>query len=224
MAIKSDWGPREKLTCEKAALGFHLSGHLFDEVREEVRCFVKVSLAELKESRDPVWIAGIVRDERSINTAKGRLNIFVLDDGSCALEVTMDDTVYMKYKALIKEDQILIALAKIQTDRRNGGLRLGLQDAMDLPQARCHFGKYLKLYFQKPSLALTNYLKAQMHPPVSVGQIPQLRRIGVRLHVKTSGGEAEIQLGAKAQLYPSDELLYDLRLKTSAVKSMIVYD
>jgi hypothetical protein len=46
----------------------------------------------------------------------------------------------------------------------------------------------------------------------------------VRLHVKTSGGEAEIQLGAKAQLYPSDELLYDLRLKTSAVKSMIVYD
>lgn len=224
MAIKSDWGPREKLTYEKAALGFHLSGHLFDEVREEVRCFVKVSLAELKESRDPVWIAGIVRDERSINTAKGRLNIFVLDDGSCALEVTMDDTVYMKYKALIKEDQILIALVKIQTDRRNGGLRLGLQDAMDLPQARCHFGKYLKLYFQKPSLALTNYLKAQMHPPVSVGQIPQLRRIGVRLHVKTSGGEAEIQLGAKAQLYPSDELLYDLRLKTSAVKSMIVYD
>jgi hypothetical protein len=71
---------------------------------------------------------------------------------------------------------------------------------------------------------LTNYLKEQMLPPVSVGQIPQFRRIGVRLHVKTSGGEAEIQLGAKAQLYPSDELLYDLRLKTSAVKSMIVYD
>ncbi|NDG15625.1 MAG: DNA polymerase III subunit alpha, partial [Betaproteobacteria bacterium] len=88
MASRPDWGPREKLTHEKSAIGFHLSGHLFDEVREEIRCFAKSSLAELKESRDPVWIAGIVRDERTINTAKGRLNIFVLDDGSSALELT----------------------------------------------------------------------------------------------------------------------------------------
>jgi DNA polymerase-3 subunit alpha len=147
MVSQVDWGAREKLTYEKSAIGFHLSGHLFDEVQEEVRCFVKTSLAELRESRDPVWVAGIVRSERTINTAKGRLHIFVLDDGSTALEITSDESVFSKHKTLIKEDQVLIALVKIQNDRRSGGIRLGLLDAMDLPQARCRFGKYVDSYY-----------------------------------------------------------------------------
>jgi DNA polymerase III alpha subunit len=86
-------------------------------VQQEVRCFVKTSLAELKESRDPLWVAGIVRDERTINTAKGRLHIFILDDGSTALEITSDEAVFSKHKSLIKEDQVLIALVKIQNDK-----------------------------------------------------------------------------------------------------------
>jgi len=224
MVNKVDWGPRDKLTFEKSAIGFHLSGHLFDEVQQEVRCFVKTSLAELKESRDPVWVAGIVRDERTINTAKGRLHIFILDDGSTALEITSDEAVFSKHKSLIKEDQVLIALVKIQNDRRSGGFRLGLLDAMDLPQARCRFGKYVKLYFQKPTYALTNFLKEQIPPPLSIGQQPQSHRLGVRLHVTTLQGEGEIQLGTKAQLYPTDELLLNLKLKTSAVDSMVIYE
>jgi DNA polymerase-3 subunit alpha len=224
MVNKVDWGPREKLTHEKSAIGFHLSGHLFDEVQEEVRCFVKTSLAELKESRDPVWVAGIVRDERTINTTKGRLHIFILDDGSTALEITSDEAVFSKHKSLIKEDQLLIALVKIQNDRRSGGFRLGLLDAMDLPHARCRFGKYVKLYFQKPTHALTNFLKEQIPPPLSIGLQPQSHRLGVRLHVTTLQGEGEIQLGAKAQFYPTDELLLNLKLKTSAVDSMVIYE
>jgi len=224
MASRPDWGPREKLTHEKSAIGFHLSGHLFDEVREEIRCFAKSSLAELKESRDPVWIAGIVRDERTINTAKGRLNIFVLDDGSSALELTADDSVFLKHKSLIKEDQVLIALVKIQNDRRNGGLRLGLLEAIDLPQARCRFGKYLKLSIQKPTKALADFLKEQSHLPIAVGTSPQPAKLAVRLHMKIPTGEAEIQLGGRAQVYPTDEFLSNLKLKTVAVESRIVYE
>ncbi len=224
LVTKADWGAREKLTFEKSAIGFHLSGHLFDEVREEVRCFVKTSLAELKEHRDPVWVAGIVRSERTINTAKGRLNLFVLDDGSTALEITSDDAVFLKHKSLIKEDQVLIALVKIQNDRRSGGLRLGLMDAMDLPQARCRFGKYLKLFVQKPTDALPRFLKEQIHQPITIGAPSHSHTLGVRVHLKTVKGEAEIQLGGKAQVYPTDELLLNLKAKTCAVESMIVYE
>jgi DNA polymerase-3 subunit alpha len=35
------WGVKERLTLEKTAIGFYLSGHLFDEVAREVRQFVR---------------------------------------------------------------------------------------------------------------------------------------------------------------------------------------
>ncbi|KAB2853711.1 MAG: NTP transferase domain-containing protein, partial [Bauldia sp.] len=34
------WGVKERLMQEKTAVGFYLSGHLFDEVAQEVRRFV----------------------------------------------------------------------------------------------------------------------------------------------------------------------------------------
>ena len=37
------WSIKERLTLEKAALGFYLSGHLFDQSAAEVRRFAKRS-------------------------------------------------------------------------------------------------------------------------------------------------------------------------------------
>ena len=59
------WGIKERLTLEKTAVGFYLSGHLFDEVEREVRQFVKRRLDELMDSREPQLLAGIVSDFRA---------------------------------------------------------------------------------------------------------------------------------------------------------------
>ena len=71
-----------------AAVGFYLSGHLFDEVEAEVRCFVRTKIAELQDSREPQILAGIVSDLRWINGQRGRLALFKLDDKSCAMDVS----------------------------------------------------------------------------------------------------------------------------------------
>ena len=42
------WGIKERLTQEKTAIGFYLSGHLFDEVASEVRKFVRTQIDEQK--------------------------------------------------------------------------------------------------------------------------------------------------------------------------------
>ena len=47
------WGIKERLTLEKTAVGFYLSGHLFDEVATEVRRFVRTQIDELLDSREP---------------------------------------------------------------------------------------------------------------------------------------------------------------------------
>jgi DNA polymerase-3 subunit alpha len=56
------WGVKERLTLEKTAVGFYLSGHLFDEVSHEVRRFCKRKIEDLVDSRDQQLLAGIVSD------------------------------------------------------------------------------------------------------------------------------------------------------------------
>src|SRR6476660_6562258 len=51
------WGIKERLTQEKTAVGFYLSGHLFDEVAAEVRRFAKREIGELLDSREPQLLA-----------------------------------------------------------------------------------------------------------------------------------------------------------------------
>ena len=80
------WSIKERLSLEKIAIGFFLSGHLFDQSGEEVRQFAKRKIADLIDSREPQILAGIVGDLRVINGQRGRVAIFKLDDKSEAIE------------------------------------------------------------------------------------------------------------------------------------------
>jgi DNA polymerase-3 subunit alpha len=224
MVRQKPWGVREKLTFEKSAVGFHLSGHLFDEAEAEVRKFVKTRLSDLTESRDPQWAAGIVRSERSIPTAKGKLNIFVLDDGSCSLEITADDAVFSRLRPLLREDQLVICLLKIQNDRRNGGLRMSLADALDLPAARCRFGKYLQITLDESNSAQSALFKQLMSSLIQPGQVKSTDGLPVRLHLLLAQTEVDIQLGEKAHIHPTDEVLTALTELIPADDSMIIYE
>ena len=224
MVMHAPWGGREQLTFEKSALGFHLSGHLFDEAEAEVRKFVKTRLSELTESRDPQWAAGIVRSERSIPTAKGKLNIFVLDDGSCSLEITADEAVFTRLRPLLREDQLVICLLKVQNDRRSGGLRMSLSDALDLSSARCRFGKYLKITLAEQDCAqpvLCNQLVSSIRQSAQTNLSDGLP---VRLHLLLAETEVDLQLGEKAHIHPSDEVLSALSELLPVNDSMIVYE
>ena len=80
LVATTPWGVKERLTLEKTAIGFYFSGHLFDEVERELRRLARTPLADGKESRDPVILAGIVTDFRIINGQPGKLALFQLDN------------------------------------------------------------------------------------------------------------------------------------------------
>ena len=201
-----------------------MSGHLFDEVESEIQIFIKTRLSDITESRDSQWIAGIVRSERAINTSRGKLNIFLLDDGTGSVEITCDDLIFSKYKNLIKEDQLVVVNVKVQNDRRNGNLRISLIEAMDLPSARCHFGKYLKISVTQPSFELFDFFKVQENQKITMSIPPISNPLAVRLLLQLNQGEVELQLGGKAKIYPTDEVLANLRLNTQASDSRIIYE
>ncbi|WP_391484879.1 DNA polymerase III subunit alpha [Allofranklinella schreckenbergeri] len=139
------WGVRERLLHEKTALGFFLSGHLFDEYEAEVRQFARTPIADLQDSREPQRVAGIVGELRSVNGQRGKVFIFQLDDKSGGIEAVVDEALMARSGDCIREDELVILNVRYQPGRNGFEPRLSVIDVMDLPQARCAFGRWLRL-------------------------------------------------------------------------------
>jgi DNA polymerase III subunit alpha len=226
------WGVKERLTFEKTAVGFYLSGHLFDEVALEVRRFAKRQIDDLIDTREPQLLAGIITDFRVINGQRGKLALFKLDDKSGVIEARADEALINAHRNLLKDDELVIVMGKQQLDRFSGGLQLTVTQIWDLDQARCRFGKFLRVTVDsQPGAKLPDVARmVKDYPPVREDseQGELLRGLGVRLAVSCHGdageAQAELQLGETARFFPSNAALAGWRVQAAAGKSEIVYE
>jgi DNA polymerase-3 subunit alpha len=218
------WGIKERLTYEKTAIGFYLSGHLFDEVVAEVRRFARRPLADLSDSRDQQLLAGIVSDLRVINGQRGKLALFKLDDKSGTIEASADENLINAHKNLLKDDELIIVMAQAQNDRFSGGLRLKISQVWDLPTARCRFGKYLRVAVNGSAPPIADLVKtfAPLREVTEQGEL--VRGLPVRIALERHGARCEIQLGERALFYPSDAALASWTAQAHQQKAEIVFD
>lgn len=218
------WGVKERLSQEKTAIGFYLSGHLFDEVEREVRRFCKRRIEELVDTREPLLLAGIVTDLRIINGQRGRLALFKLDDKSDVIEAAADEGVFNPHRGWFKDDELVVVMAKLQPDRFSGGFRLNVNQIWDLATARCRFGKYLKVAVNGQAPDIQRLLR-EFPPKREVSDQGELvRGLGVRLLVQRESAVAELQLGEQAKFYPSDAALASWMAQAHAGQAQIVYE
>jgi DNA polymerase III subunit alpha len=138
------WDMKRKLTEEKAALGFYLSGHLFKVYERELARFPRVPLAKLSAG-ERVWMAGIVVAARTQMTRRGRMMVVMLDDGSAQVEISVFNELFEKHREKLKEDSLLVVAGKVQADEFSGGLRVGADELMDLETLRSRYAALLKL-------------------------------------------------------------------------------
>ena len=222
------WGVREQLTMEKAAIGFYLSGHLFDESAAEVRGFAKRQIADLIDTREPQLLAGIVTDFRIINGQRGKLALFKLDDKSGLVDARADETLMAAHRQLLKDDELVVVMGKLQPDRFSGGVQLTVTQIWSLEQARCRFGKYLRVAVNGRAPDVARLLAA--HPPQrelsEQGEL--LRGLGLRLSLRREGElgavTVDLQLGDKALFYPSDAALAGWRAQADEGLAVVVYE
>ncbi|MBC3884590.1 DNA polymerase III subunit alpha [Undibacterium griseum] len=160
------WSDKQRLTEEKLALGFYLSGHLFDAYAPEVRQFIKTTLAKVEPSRDPRMICGIITGVRTQMTQRGKLMIVTLDDSTAVVEVTVYSELMEEFKNLLKEDEFLAVMGKVSEDRFSGGLRITAEKVMDIGRARVQFsqGLRLKLSAATDTRKLQDLLKPHLNP------------------------------------------------------------
>ena len=222
------WGVREQLSMEKAAVGFYLSGHLFDESVTEVRRFAKRQIADLIDTREPQLLAGIITDFRVINGQRGKLALFKLDDKSGTVDARADEALIAAHRQLLKDDELVVVMGKLQPDRFAGGMQLTVTQLWSLEQARCRFGKYLRVVLNGHAPDVARLLAA--HPPQrEMGEQGELLRgLSMRLVVSRLGQAGmvtvDLQLGEQARIYPSDAALAGWRAQADQGQAVVVYE
>ncbi len=222
LVVAAPWGIKERLMFEKAALGFYLSGHLFDQSAQEVRQFAKRKIADLMDSREPQLLAGIVSDLRVINGHRGRVAIFKLDDKTEPIEAVVNEELLNAHKDLLKDDELLIVQGKVQPDRFSGGLRLNVTAVWDLPAARCRFGKYLHFPVDSQGSGVSELLREFPRRRIKTAQGEVFQGLPVRLLVHREGAAAEVDLGDEGRVFPSEEALLRCQQATQG-QARVVY-
>ncbi len=218
------WSIAERLLLEKTALGFYLSGHMFDQSEAEVRRFVRRAIGDIVDSREPQLLAGIVSDLRLVNGQRGRVAIFKLDDKSEAIEAVANEDLIETSKDLLRDDQLLIVQGKVQPDRFSGGLRLNVNAVWDLSAARARFGRHLSVQVNGGVPPVSEVLRAWPARPRSTGEGTTRQGLPVRLCLQREGARGEIDLGDQSRFWPSDEALARWKAIAHEGHAEIVYE
>jgi DNA polymerase III subunit alpha len=224
------WTLKERLSLEKTAIGFYLSGHLFDEAESEVRRFAKQRIGDLKDSREPQVVAGIISELRVINGVRGRVAIFKVDDKSDVIEAVANQDTLDANKDLLKDDELVIITGKVQTDRFSGGLRLNVQQVMSLPAARCRYARFVRVLAKDQKLPVADILREFPARQIEAPQPdlpPTIQGLPIRVVVERRtpdiSARAEVELGERARMFPSDQALQRFKELMLEGQAMVVY-
>ena len=215
------WEVRERLTHEKAALGFYLSGHLFDQVESEVRQFARRRIADLVDAREPQLLAGIVGELRVVNGQRGRVALFRLDDKSDAIEAVANEDLLDANRELLKDDELVVVQGKVQPDRFSGGLRLNVQQLWSLAAARCRFGHYLRVAVNGQEPPIGELLRDFPPRRVATEHGELLQGLPVRLVLQRERATGEVDLGEDGRFFPSDHALERWRVAAHGQASIV---
>jgi len=209
------WSEREKLHQEKIGLGYYFSGHPFDTYAAELKRFIRTRLDRLNPSREPQLIAGIIHSVRVQMTRRGRMCVINLDDGQARLELVVFSELFDANRAWLKEDQLLIAEAKISNRNYNGEgsdeLRITAEQLHDLAGIRSRFAKQLKISCDANTIGQTSSLKALLTPFTPQAQKPYANYCPITVVYHNELASSELELGNDWRVYVHDELLQALK-------------
>ncbi|MEP6739679.1 MAG: DNA polymerase III subunit alpha, partial [Caldimonas sp.] len=224
LVAAAEWSIKERLTLEKSALGFYLSGHLFDQSAAEVRRFAKLRIADLIDSREVLLLAGIVGDLRVVNGQRGRVAIFKLDDMSDVIEAVANEDLLLANRELLKDDELVIVQGKVQPDRFSGGIRFNVQSVWDLAAARCRFGKYLRVEVNGSVPPVAEVLRDFPSRRIATEHGELAQGLPVRLALLRERASGELDLGDSARFYPSEAALARWNSAAAHSQAMVVYE
>ena len=203
-----EWTDRERLSGEKDTLGLYLTGHPIDEYERELKRFVSTQISDLKPSRDPQRVAGLVVGVRTMKSKRGDTMAFItLDDRTGRIEASLFGELFEQLRGQIEADQVLIVEGEVSSDEFSGGLRLRGKDVTPMVTARIRYGQAVELALDAGQIngRLIETLRDSLTPYRDQEGLP------VRLQYRHPAAVAWLELADEWKVAPSDDLLLALQ-------------
>jgi len=213
-----EWTEAERLTHEKAALGFYLSGHPYAAFADELAPLIRQPLSALQPKKEPVLVAGIVTAMRTQTSRRGKMAIVTIDDGGGSAEIVVFNETFDAARNLLREDQLVIFEVKIM--QRNGedgqvqGLRVVAESVFDLAGIRKRHAKALRLACNGGADAAR---LAELLEPFRNGSCP------IVVEYRNHGVVGELELPGTWNVNLDDPLLLRLRDWLAPESVRVVY-
>lgn len=243
--VQADWGERERLAAEKAALGLYLTGHPILEYEAEAEKLRSGSIAQLvaqveaqqpqqQQQRDgeerkfrrprrvPVTTVGWVI---GVKLKQGKRATLVLDDRTGRIEVQMFWEDYLKHERFFAIDQLLIVAGGMAYDDFINGYMVAAEHISDIDQVR--FERVRGIEIDWKTDASPESLEQQRHFVSRLKQwIEPFRANGeapIRVCYQGISAAASIMLGKAWRVMPDDKLIHQLRTQLGNDAVRVVY-
>lgn len=135
------WSFHQKLSQEKQALGYCLSGHFFDSWSEEIRNIIPVNLLNIAPKNELQMVCGTVYNIRKVITKRGKMILVTIDDKSCQVDITLTNDLYDANKNHIIEDNLVIFKCRIFKEEYSDNVRFIAHDVYHLQYIRDNYLK-----------------------------------------------------------------------------------
>ncbi len=141
------WGEGERLGFEKESLGFFITGHPLERVREETRRWATTTCGRLATltADTEVSLLGLITRLRLVKTRKGdRMATFVLEDLEGSVEVLVFPETYKKVVTRLAEDEIVLVKGRAETGE-DGTARVLCSELLPLDQAKLFEARHVRV-------------------------------------------------------------------------------
>ncbi len=182
---------KERLSMEKEALGFYLSGHPLDTVEDKLRGYdiTPISKLEEKEDGEEVILAGMVVSIKEITTRNGDRMAFVnFEDREARTEVVVFPDVYKDTVFVFASDEPILIRGTVTTDAGNDSKKI-----LALEAARLEEG--LKQRERMCVLSIEDTVS-----PEYLELLKGWQKGNIPLLIKVRNGEYEVIIDTKAKV------------------------
>jgi DNA polymerase-3 subunit alpha len=135
-----EWTERQKLSFEKEALGFYISGHPLDRYAQDLSFLATTDIQGLTSMTDGqlVRVGGVSSELKPYTTKKVEsMAFFLLEDIESSIEVVVFSDLFKTCAELLESDKPLLVSGRVSANEK--GLKLVAQAIVPLKSAREKF-------------------------------------------------------------------------------------
>lgn len=220
-----EWTDAQKLLGEKEALGFWLSGHMFDCYAKELANYQAMSLAKAltlhtSKGGQEVRLAGVVTAVKVVQGAKGRFAAITIDDGTTKLEVRCFSEAWEEYRNTFVPDAIVCLRVQVRWSDFRKANSFSVLEALDLPSYRASNAKHLSLTlgegFSKKDFA-------ELKAALNAAKDENKKDIGINVCVRVQADKLEGEVYLPFTVVATDEMIQRLGNLPGVISHQLCY-